>query len=156
MLRNINQQGHNSKYNNTVGTYHVRNKEKFLGNYDPIYKSKLEAKMMFYLDHNENVIKWNYESFPIKYIDESSGNKVRNYYIDFTAVVNTGKNVLQTVWIEVKSESETHAPGKHASKNPKAINTWLKNQSKWKAAKKLAESRGIKFVVISEKELENG
>lgn len=155
MLRNTNQPGHNSKYNNTVGTYHIRNKEKYIGQYDPIYKSKLEAKMMFYLDHNENIVKWNYEAFPIKYIDESSGNKVRNYYIDFIAIVKQ-QDKLQTVWIEVKSESETHAPGKRASKNPKAIETWIKNQSKWKAAKKLAESRGIKFIVISEKELENG
>lgn len=155
MLRNINQPGHNSKYNNNVGTYHLRHPEKFSGNYNPIYKSKLEAKMMFYLDHNENVVKWNYEGFPIKYIDESSNNKVRNYYIDFTAVVKSGDK-LQTVWIEVKSESETHEPGRKASKNPKAVETWIKNQSKWKAAKRLAESLGHKFVVITEKELDNG
>jgi len=155
MLRNVNQAGHNSKYNNVVGTYHVRNAEKYLGKYDPEYKSKLEAKMMFYLDHNENVVKWNYEAFPIKYLDEST-NKVRNYYIDFIAVIRTPENRLQTVWIEVKSESETHPPGKRASKNPKAVELWMKNQSKWKAAKQLAESRGHKFVVISEKELDNG
>lgn len=154
MLRNTNQAGHNSKYNNAVGTYHVRNKDKYMGQYDPIYKSKLEAKMMFYLDHNENVVKWNYEAFPIKYLDEST-NKVRNYYIDFIAIVKAGSH-LQTVWIEVKSESETHAPGKRAAKNQKAVDLWIKNQSKWKAAKRLAESKGHKFVVISEKELENG
>lgn len=154
MLRNINQPGHNSKYNNTVGTYHVRHPEKFMGRYEPIYKSKLEAKMMFYLDHNENVVKWNYEAFPIKYLDEST-NKVRNYYIDFVAIVKA-ENKLQTVWIEVKSESETHPPGKKAAKNQKAVELWVKNQSKWKAAKRLAESKGHKFVVISEKELENG
>ena len=154
MLRNTNQAGHNSKYNNAVGTYHVRNKDKYMGQYDPIYKSKLEAKMMFYLDHNENVVKWNYEAFPIKYLDEST-NKVRNYYIDFVAIVKA-ENHLQTVWIEVKSESETHAPGKRAAKNQKAVELWIKNQSKWKAAKRLAESKGHKFVVISEKELENG
>lgn len=155
MLRNINSKGHNSKYNNTVGTYHVHNREKYIGQYDPIYKSKLEAKMMYYLDHNENIVKWNYEAFPIKYIDESSKNKIRNYYIDFIAVVKSNDK-LQTVWIEVKSESETKAPGRKASKNQKAVDTWIKNQSKWKAAKQLAESRGYKFVVISEKELENG
>lgn len=154
MLRNANPDGHNSKYNNAVGTYHVRNAEKYLGSYAPIYKSKLEAKMMFYLDHNENVVKWNYEAFPIKYLDEST-NKVRNYYIDFIAIVKT-KNELQTVWIEVKSESETRPPGKKASKNPKAVELWIKNQSKWKAARKLAESKGHKFIVISEKELNNG
>ena len=155
MLRNANQAGHNSKYNNTVGTYHVRNKEKYLGRYEPVYKSKLEAKMMFYLDHSPGIVKWNYEAFPIKYLDEST-NKVRNYYIDFIAIVKSKENALQTVWIEVKSESETRPPGKKASMNPKAVELWLKNQSKWKAARQLAESRGHKFVVISEKELENG
>lgn len=154
MLRNANQVGHNSKYNNAVGTYHVRNKEKYMGQYEPIYKSKLEAKMMFYLDHNENIVKWNYEAFPIKYLDEST-NKVRNYYIDFIAIIKS-EGRLQTVWIEVKSESETHPPGRKASKNPKAVELWVKNQSKWKAARQLAESKGHRFVVISEKELDNG
>lgn len=156
MLRNAGNNGPNSKYHNTVGTYHVSNREKFVGNYDPIYKSKLEAKMMFYLDHNSNVLRWNYESFPIKYRDESSGGKIRNYYIDFTAVVKTAENRLQTVWIEVKSESETRPPKGVAKNNPTNVKIWLKNQSKWKAARTLAESKGHKFVVISEKELENG
>ena len=154
MLRTVNQPGHNSKYNNVSGTYFPLNKEKFLGNYNPIYKSRLEYKMMYFLDHSPGVVKWNYEPMSIKYIDESSNNKVRNYYIDFTAVVKDADR-LQTVWIEVKSESETHPPGKRASKNPLAVKTWIKNQSKWKAARLLAESRGIKFVVISEKQLEN-
>ena len=152
MLRNINQPGHNSKYRNVCGTYHPLHKEKFFGNYEPIFKSKLEYKMMYYLDHNDNVVKWNYEAFPIKYLDESTG-KIRNYFIDFMAVVKSGDK-LQTVWIEVKSASETHPPGPRARNNPLAVKTWLKNQSKWKAAKALAESRGHKFVVISEKELD--
>ena len=155
MLHNGGNNGPNSKYHNTVGTYHVSNKEKYVGQYEPEYKSKLEAKMMYYLDHNPGVLKWTYESFPIKYVDESSNGKIRNYYIDFVAVVK-GEKGPQTVWIEVKSEAETKMPGPKARKNPETMKVWIKNQCKWKAARQLAESRGHKFVVISERELNNG
>lgn len=144
------------KYKNAhIGTYHVSNKEKFLGMHDPKYKSLLECKMMFYLDHNPNVLKWNYEPMAIKYIDESSNGKIRNYYIDFTAIVKNRES-SHAVWIEVKSESEMRPPSKRVKDQKTAMKIWIKNQSKWKAAKQLAESRGIKFVVVSENELNNG
>ena len=155
MLHNGGNNGPKSKYHNTVGIYRVSNKEKYLGQCSPEYKSRLEAKMMFYLDHSPGVLKWTYESFPIKYVDESSNGKIRNYYIDFVAVVKTPKGP-QTVWIEVKTESEANFPGPQARKNPETMKLWIKNQSKWAAARKLAESRGHKFIVITEKELNNG
>lgn len=144
------------KYRNAhTGTYHVANREKYAGLRDPQYKSLLECKMMYYLDHSPHVLRWNYEPMPIKYIDESSNRKVRNYYIDFTAVVKN-KNSVHTVWIEVKSESEIRPPSKRVKDQKTAMKIWIKNQSKWKAARELAESRGIKFVVVSENELNNG
>lgn len=144
------------KYRNAhVGTYHVANREKYVGRLDPQYKSLLECKMMYYLDHNPCILRWNYEPMSIKYIDESSNGKVRDYYIDFTALVKN-KNSVHTVWIEVKSESEMRPPSKRVKDQKTAMKIWLKNQSKWKAARALAESKGYKFVVISENELNNG
>ena len=145
------------KYRNAhSGTYHVANREKYVGLHDPQYKSLLECKMMYYLDHNPNIVRWNYEPMPIKYIDESTNErKVRNYYIDFTAIVKN-RTSYHTVWIEVKSESEMRPPSNRVKDKASAMKIWMKNQSKWKAARELAEAKGIKFVIISEKELNNG
>lgn len=144
------------KYRNAhTGTYHVANKEKYAGQSDPQYKSLLECKMMYYLDHNPAILRWKYEPQAIKYIDESSGGKVRNYYIDFSAIVQN-KHSSNVVWIEVKSESEMRPPSNRVKDKRTAMKIWLKNQSKWKAAKALAESKGFKFVVVSERELDNG
>lgn len=143
------------KYNNRSGIYHVKNREKYLGKQDPKFKSKLEARMMFYLDHNQSVISWKYEPFPIKYVDKSSNNKIRNYYIDFVATVLGENNKPQTVWIEVKSSNEIRKPRFKKQNINERVSAliWLKNQSKWDAATKLASKYGIKFVIISEKEL---
>lgn len=84
--KNPNQRG---KYSNAlVGRYIPIHKEKYIGQYDPIFKSNLERKMMLFLDKSPNVISWSYEKFSIKYIDKSSKpEKLRNYYIDFIATV---------------------------------------------------------------------
>ena len=127
--------------------------EKFVGQYQPIFKSFLEYKFMLWADKNPNVVSWGYESFPIKYLDSSSmPPKVRNYYIDFVILAKDEEGKFKKIWVEIKHSSEVKKP-----KNAKNIQdnlTWLKNQCKWKAATQLAASRGCSFVVLTEKQLD--
>ena len=109
---------------------------------------------MQYLDKNENVITWSYEPQCIKYFDKGQ-QKVRRYFIDFSIVGKVGP-IYKTVWIEIKPESETHAPRGRARNDSKAQMTWMTNQSKWEAAKALAKSKGYEFHVITEKQLNGG
>lgn len=139
----------NGKYHNKVGRYFPLHPEKYKGQSELVFKSDLERLMMLYLDKNPNVIQWIYEPFSIKYLDEST-NKIRRYYMDFVAVVKDNDH-LKTIWIEVKSKKETTPP--KDKKNLKELATWIKNQSKWKQAKKLASERGHNFVIITENEL---
>jgi hypothetical protein len=150
MLRNLtpNAPGHNGKYNNKCGVYTPIHREKYLGQYNPIFKSLLEYRMMRYLDESSSIEKWVYEPGGISYLDESTDKK-RHYYIDFMAVVKPKEGNEKTVWIEVKSEKETKPP-----KNPKNLRDlalWVKNQSKWKAAREMAARRGAEFLVVTEK-----
>lgn len=138
------------KYSNAkTGKYIPLNPQKYMGSELPVFKSSLEQRMMMYLDKNTNILQWSYEPTSIKYFDKSR-NKVRRYYIDFTAVVKAGL-VTKKVWLEIKPECETIKP-----KNPnniKANLTYLTNCCKWEAAEKLAKSRGFEFHLITEKQL---
>lgn len=109
---------------------------------------------MLYVDRNPNIVSWGYEGTTIKYFDRARG-KVRRYFIDFSLVVKVGP-IYKTVWIEIKPESETHAPRGRARNDNKAQMTWMTNQSKWEAAKALAKSKGYEFHVITEKQLNGG
>ena len=150
---------HNSKYNNKVGIYYVSHPEKTGGTKAFQFKSRLEKAMMCYCDANPKILRWVYEpNMPIKYQDFSKFDerlrrfgKVRRYYIDFILTVLTPKNLLKTVWVEIKSLKETQQPGINASDMDKQ--TWIKNNCKWSAAKKLCESIGAEFHIITEREL---
>lgn len=140
------------KYQNAqTGHYFPLHPEKYQGHELPIYKSGLELRMMQYLDKNPAIVKWNYESKVIKYFDKTSTPpKPRRYFIDFTAIVKSGI-VQKVVWLEVKPYAESVQPKN--SKNVKAQLLWIKNQSKWNAARLLAKSQGAEFHVITEQQL---
>ena len=62
--------------------------------------------------------------------------------------------------VEIKSFEETQKPEIPKHKTTKAmfnyqeaLQTYLINLSKWKTAKKFAEDRGLKFIILTEKEL---
>lgn len=143
------------KYNSAkTGEFIPQHPEKYTGKEKPIYKSSLELSFMLYVDRNPNIVSWGYEGTTIKYFDRARG-KVRRYFIDFSIVVKVGP-IYKTVWIEIKPESETHAPRGRARNDNKAQMTWMTNQSKWEAAKALAKSKGYEFHVITEKQLNGG
>lgn len=143
------QSGHNGKYHNKTGYYYPLNPEKYVAESKTIiYKSSLEQRFMLYLDKNSSIRWWKYEPFPIKYFDAST-NKVRKYYIDFVIAVKGNPDKI--FYCEIKSKKETIKP-----KNPNNVADnllYLKNISKWKAAKQYCASKGYGFLVITEDQL---
>ena len=148
----------NGKYHNAVGMYFIKNFQKTNGVKQYQYKSKLEKAMMSYLDKTPNVLQWKYEPTSIDYIDMTEKNpqtgrfgKPRKYYIDFIATVLESSGKVRNVWIEIKSSKETKQPSDSSSLERKK--TWIRNNCKWSAAKRLCESKGYKFLVITDKDL---
>ncbi|MCK5537179.1 MAG: hypothetical protein KAI79_10145 [Bacteroidales bacterium] len=119
------------------------------------YKSSLELKAIRYCDANPQVKKFSLEPFAIPYVKPTDG-KVHRYFVDLLIKFENGSTFI----VEIKSSSETRPPKKPkkitalSERNyRKALQTWSINSAKWKAAKEFADLKEIKFIFLTEKEL---
>ena len=152
-LNNLKKSG---KYKSLHGIYTPENKDKYKGKGLPQFKSRLELKLMHYLDKSAAIIDWCYEPFSIKYEDKSildanGKGTIRKYYVDFMATIKSGASIKK-VWIEVKSINEVLL-SKKSKRNIQENQTYIKNMSKWVVAKKLAQSYGYEFMIITDRDL---
>ena len=119
------------------------------------YRSSLELKAIKYFDMNKFVNKWSIEPFAVKYHKPTTG-KFHRYFVDFFVEFENNQKFL----VEIKSSGETVEPKKPSKKTQKAIlnyqkalQTYIVNQAKWKAATEFAESNNMRFIILTEKEL---
>lgn len=142
----------NKRYNQ--GYYYPENKSKYIGEV-AIYRSGLELQYFKSLDKNPKCIKWNSEGIKIPYYWEVDG-KWHNYYIDLAATFQEGTKI-QTYLIEIKPYRQTLVPQKTPRKRKQTLLTeqvmFSQNQAKWSYAAKFAKENGLKFVVLTEKDL---
>lgn len=139
-----------------VGKYRVQNKEKYVADLQECeYRSSWELRYMKYLDRQPNVLEWGSENIIIPYYNPVE-KKTRRYFVDFYVKARTKEGLIKKYIIEIKPLNQCKPPKKQkrtTNKYRNAIRTYIRNQSKWKAAKKWAENRGWEFLVITEKEL---
>ena len=142
--------------------YKVLNEAKYTGNPDSIVcRSSWELAVCKHLDDNTNVRRWASEEIIVPYESALDG-KPHRYFVDFYVELMDDRKFL----VEVKPKCETTEPvyPKPKKKGAKiaasrlrsyesAIQTYLVNMSKWKAAKEFAAKRGMKFVIWTEDEL---
>ena len=132
--------------------------EKYAGKPPIIYRSSWELKFMKMCDNREDIVKWSSEPVEIKYWS-SMDKKEHAYFPDFYIKVKK-ENGFEESLIEIKPESHLIKPrpptknSKQALKNYKFLaEQYIKNRDKYRYAKEWAESRGFRFVVMTEKSL---
>ncbi len=140
------------------GKYKVKNPQKYIGDStNVIYRSLMELNFMKWCERSEKVLKWNSEEVVIPYISLMDKKKHR-YFPDFLIQTNKGWTL-----IEVKPLVQTKPPKKiliekvtlkKKRRYVKAVKTWLVNEAKWNAAKKVCEVNGWKFELMTEKQLQ--
>lgn len=135
------------------GKYKVRNPSKYKGDSkDVVYRSGWEQKVMIHLDEHPRVREWSSEEVVIPYICETD-KKIHRYFMDFYVKWDDGRTVL----IEVKPHKETKPPKSGRGVARKRVLTegltYIKNQSKWKAAQEYCLDRGWHFEIWTENEL---
>lgn len=138
------------------GVFVPKNPEKYIGNANNIvYRSQWEKFFLRWCDTNESVIHYASEECIIPYISPIDMKKHR-YFVDFfvTILQDTGK--VQSFLVEIKPLSQTKPPKKPKTINEsynEAVRTYLINQAKWRAAQRVCQERGWKFMVLTEREL---
>ena len=135
------------------GKYKPTKPQKYAGDVnDIVYRSGWEKYVMMWCDKNSDVVQWVSEELVIPYICETD-KKSHRYFVDFVIKYKSGRVVL----VEVKPAKETKRPEKKQGKSRQTLMTegltYIKNQSKWKAAVEYTKDRGYHFEIWTENEL---
>lgn len=111
---------------------------------------------MEYCDTHRDVLQWASEEFTVPYYFVGD-SKWHRYYPDFIMTVRGSDGAQQTWMVEIKPASQVKSPAtkrySNARRQLRETVEYAKNQAKWAAAKACCESKGWKFVVLTEKEL---
>lgn len=130
--------------------------EKYEG--DPsniVMRSSWERRFAIWCDRNPSIVKWSSEETIIPYRCHTD-NRIHRYYVDFRIKVKQTDGSLKTYIVEIKPHAQTRPPEFPGRKTKRFITesfTFIKNQSKWKAAEEWCKDRGYEFKIITEKEL---
>ena len=134
------------------GKYYPSFPRKYKG--DPtniIYRSLWERKFMVYCDKNQNILEWASEEMFVPYVSPID-KKVHRYFPDFLVKTSSGKKVM----IEIKPAIQCKPPKPRSRKTKRYLQeqlTFIKNISKWRAAKEYCSDNGLEFKIFTEKEL---
>jgi hypothetical protein len=135
------------------GIYKIKHPEKYVGSKDPTYRSSWEYTFMSFCDNNPSVQQWASEPVRIPYRDPLTG-KGTVYVPDFV-ITYVDKNMKKHVeMIEIKPMNQMLA--EKVGKNPYNQAQYVKNMAKWQAAGVWCKNQGIKFRVISERDIYQG
>lgn len=145
------------------GFYEIRNKEKYIGNNKPFYRSSWELRVMNYMDLCSNVVKWSSERVIIPYklpntIDGTG--KIRRYFVDFYCEIKNNDGIIRKYLVEVKPLSQSIPPKPPKDKRglrsykTKAL-AFMVNHFKWEYAKKYCQNKGYDFKILTEEEIFN-
>jgi hypothetical protein len=133
------------------GRYKIKNPSKYKGNpTQVVFRSLWERQVFRWCDNEDGVLQWSSEEIIIPYRCKTD-NRVHRYYPDVYIKTKQGEYL-----IEIKPKKETTPPRNGSRKTKKYLNevmTYIKNTSKWDAAKDYCEDRGYTFQIWTEETL---
>ena len=136
------------------GKYKLRNPKKYVGDRDKvIYRSLWERQAFIWVESQDNIVEWVSEEVVVPYVCQTD-KKVHRYHIDLYFKTADGKKYL----IEIKPAKETKPPKKPVGRSRRYLSeslTYIKNQSKWKAATQFALDNGCTFQIWTEDTLKS-
>ena len=131
------------------GVYHPRNPKKYVGKGKIIYRSSWENHFCIFCDTNDNVLEWASEPMRIPYRHPITG-KQTTYVPDFLIRYRDKNNKVITELIEIKPDGQS-ALKEGMNQNQRA--TVVVNLAKWEMAQRWCKQQGIRFRIITEKDM---
>lgn len=140
---------------------HLKHPEKYIAqNKQIVCRSSYEIKFAKWCDGNKNVLEWSSEEVVIPYYFEID-DKFHRYFVDYWLKILQKDNTVKEFLIEVKPFDQTKEPKKPKRKTKGYINnvvSWIRNSSKWEAAKNYClkeqkNGRNIEFKIVTERDL---
>lgn len=131
------------------GIYEVKNPQKYVGSGKPKYRSGWEMTFFMFCDNNPAVINWASEAIQIPYRNPLTGKQTIYVPDIFMTYVNKHGHTIAEV-VEIKPKKQTLMEEAKSRKDKLAT---VVNHAKWQAANAWCKSKGIKFRVVTEKEL---
>jgi len=135
------------------GKYILKNPMKYVGDkLNVVYRSSWELKAMIFFDNNPGILRWASEESIIPYLSKVDG-KMHRYFVDFTVLYQTKSGEKKKALVEIKPRSQTIEPKVPKRQTKRYINEvteYIKNTSKWEAAKKWADEHGLEFMILDE------
>ncbi len=121
-----------------------------------VFRSGWERMFMIWCDITRQVVKWGSEELVIPYQSPVDGQTHR-YFVDFVVYIQTPDGV-QKYCVEIKPFAQTQPPKMPRKKSliesyQKSVETFAVNQAKWKYAEDFCNKHGMKFIVLTEREL---
>jgi len=110
---------------------------------------------MRWCDSNPSVLEWGSETMIIPY-KSPVDNKIHRYFVDFYIKVKDRQSVISKYLVEIKPEKFTKPPVSPSRQTKRFIQEVFQygtNQAKWKAANEYCLDHGMKFLVLTEKDL---
>ena len=144
----------------TQGKFSPNNRAKYHGDPSKIfYRSGLELSAMAYFDRHTDIIEWSSETKIVPYISPKDG-RMHRYFVDFTVRIRDKNKEIKSYIIEVKPYSKLQPPKKRSSKTGKPTVYYLReateyavNTAKFEAADKYAQTHGMEFIILTEREI---
>ena len=128
---------------------------KYKGGSNPVYRSSWELKFFRWCDANPKVLEWTSESVVIPYTSPLDGRTHRYFVDNKVKILENGK--VANYLIEIKPKKQTKKPTTHGNKKKSTLlyenMEYIRNISKWEAAKRWCDKRGYKFQILTEDHL---
>jgi hypothetical protein len=131
------------------GEYTPKNPEKYAGKGRIKYRSSWEWTFMHFCDNNPSVISWASESIQIPYFNPVKSQQTI-YVPDFLVIYKDKNGTTHGELIEIKPSKETTMETAKTTRDKIVVAI---NHAKWQAAASWCKQQGLKFRIITEKEL---